>query len=515
MANGKEQALDIHGKSYSRFAMVLLLLIATFAGMLNQTSLGTALPTLMKDFDITLSTAQQATTWFLLANGIMVPVSAFLTTRFSTKWLYLTAYIVLFAGMTVDAVTPADKDMWVMFLAGRILQAAAVGIMMPLMQVVMVNIFPAEERGAAMGLGGLVIGLAPAIGPTLSGWILDKDHVILGLTLSDSWRSIFILPMIVLGITIILTPFFMKDVIENKPMKLDVLSLMLSLAGFGIFLWGFTNVSNDGWGAMNTVILPIVIGVIIIGLFFWRQLRMDQPFMDVRVFANKQFALTTAGTALAMMAMMGVEMMLPIYMQNVHGQTALQSGLALLPGALMMGIMSPIAGAAYDKVGAKRLARVGFTILAIGTLPFVFLSIETPMHIITLLYALRMFGIAMVMMPLTASAMSALPREEAAHGTASNNTIRQVASAVVVALLTSVTQNIINTNTPSHALQVNDPIRYADHMLQASLDGFHASFFLGLVFAIIGIVVANFLHDGKVIVGQTNSVDVHVEKEVK
>ncbi|MGN1294004.1 MFS transporter, partial [Weissella soli] len=359
MANGKEQALDIHGKSYSRFAMVLLLLIATFAGMLNQTSLGTALPTLMKDFDITLSTAQQATTWFLLANGIMVPVSAFLTTRFSTKWLYLTAYIVLFAGMTVDAVTPADKDMWVMFLAGRILQAAAVGIMMPLMQVVMVNIFPAEERGAAMGLGGLVIGLAPAIGPTLSGWILDKDHVILGLTLSDSWRSIFILPMIVLGITIILTPFFMKDVIENKPMKLDVLSLMLSLAGFGIFLWGFTNVSNDGWGAMNTVILPIVIGVIIIGLFFWRQLRMDQPFMDVRVFANKQFALTTAGTALAMMAMMGVEMMLPIYMQNVHGQTALQSGLALLPGALMMGIMSPIAGAAYDKVGAKRLARVG------------------------------------------------------------------------------------------------------------------------------------------------------------
>ncbi len=321
--------------------------------------------------------------------------------------------------------------------------------------------------------------------------------------------------MIVLGITIILTPFFMKDVIENKPMKLDVLSLMLSLAGFGIFLWGFTNVSNDGWGAMNTVILPIVIGVIIIGLFFWRQLRMDQPFMDVRVFANKQFALTTAGTALAMMAMMGVEMMLPIYMQNVHGQTALQSGLALLPGALMMGIMSPIAGAAYDKVGAKRLARVGFTILAIGTLPFVFLSIDTPMHIITLLYALRMFGIAMVMMPLTASAMSALPREEAAHGTASNNTIRQVASAVVVALLTSVTQNIINTNTPSHALQVNDPIRYADHMLQASLDGFHASFFLGLVFAIIGIVVANFLHDGKVIVGQTNSVDVHVEKEVK
>ena len=207
-ANNKRPILDVHGKPYNRTAMILVLLVGTFAGMLMQTSLGTAIPTLMTSFDINLGTAQQATTWFLLANGIMVPVSAFLVTRISSKWLYWIAYTILFAGMAISAFTPARNDMWIMFLVGRMLAAIAVGITMPLMQVIMVNIFPAEERGAAMGLNGLVIGLAPAIGPTLSGWILDKNHHIFGLLISDSWRTIFYLPMAVLIVVWILTTFW-------------------------------------------------------------------------------------------------------------------------------------------------------------------------------------------------------------------------------------------------------------------------------------------------------------------
>ena len=156
----KKQFTDINGKPFNRNAMVAVLLIGTFAGALMQTSLGTAIPTLMRDFDITLATAQQATTWFMLANGIMMPVSAFLSTRIPTKVLYITAYLLLFIGMTITSLTPAQHDMWWMFLAGRIIAAIAVGISMPLMQVVMVNIFPAESRGTAMGLNGIVIGLA-------------------------------------------------------------------------------------------------------------------------------------------------------------------------------------------------------------------------------------------------------------------------------------------------------------------------------------------------------------------
>ncbi|WP_419154826.1 MDR family MFS transporter [Weissella minor] len=493
------QPVDVHGKPYNRTIMVALILVATFAGVLMQTSLGTAIPTLMDAFDINLATAQQATTWFLLANGIMIPVSAYLTSRVPTKWLYLTAFVLLWSGMAITAFTPEEHGMWNMFLVGRVLAASGVGISMPLMQVVMVNIFPAEQRGAAMGLSGLVVGMAPAIGPTLSGWILHQDHTILGLTLSNSWRTIFYVPMAVLGVVILLGFFLLKDVLETHDVKLDVISLIYSIIGFGSFLLGFTNVGSDGWGDVKNVILPIVIGLIFIAIFVVRQLHLDQPFLNVRVFMNKQFTITTLAVMMAMMAMMGVEMMLPTYLQNVHGLSALDSGLVLLPGALMMGIMSPIAGMAYDKVGARRLALVGFSLLAAGTVPFIFLTAETPTHYITALYAARMFGVAMVMMPLTASAMSALPPKEANHATASNNTARQLASAVVVALLTSVTQNIINNNKPVDALRDANPLKFGQQMIDASMDGFQVSFFIGFLFAAAGIIIAFFLRKGKII----------------
>ncbi len=486
--------LDRHGKTYRRAPMVALILLATFAGMLMQTVLGTTVPTLMRDYNISMATAQQATTWFLLANGIMVPVSAYLATKFSTKKLYIIAYIILFAGMLTVFAAPLPKpSTWWVFLSGRILQASAVGITMPLMQVVLVNMYPPKQMGAVMGLGGLVVGLAPAVGPTFAGWILNKNHVILGITFSDSWRTIFILPLSVLGICLVVSPFVLKDVLPNKAIKLDIISLIESVLGFGLFLWGFTNVATDGWSKLNTVIMPILFGVMIILVFGYRQFHMTKPFLDLRVFKTKQFTLTTIVIALITMAMMGVEMMLPLYMQEVHGLSALDSGLVLLPGALMMGIMSPIAGLAYDRVGAKRLALVGSVILIIGTFPFVFLTAETPNIFITALYGMRMFGIAMVFMPLTASAMKALPISEAADGTASNNTARQVASAVVVALLSSVTQNVITHAQPAAHLKTTNPLLYADKLIQAMLTGYHVSFALGLAFAIMALITAFFL----------------------
>lgn len=233
-----EPVLDIHGKPYRRGAMVLLVLLATFAGVLMQTVLGTTIPTLMRDYNISMATAQQATTWFLLANGIMIPVSAYLATKFSTKRLYIVAYLALFLGMVIVYAAPAPKpSTWWVFLAGRILQASAVGISMPFMQVVFVNIYPPEKMGMVMGMAELVVGLAPAIGPTFAGWILDKNHIILGLTLSNSWRTIFLLPMLVLGLCLLASPFVLRDVLPNRDIHLDVLFLIESVLGFGLFLW--------------------------------------------------------------------------------------------------------------------------------------------------------------------------------------------------------------------------------------------------------------------------------------
>ncbi|MDR2833507.1 MAG: multidrug efflux MFS transporter [Streptococcaceae bacterium] len=489
------QTIDIHGKKYNRTLMIAVILVATFAGMLMQTSLGTMLPTLMREFDITMATAQTATTWFLLANGIMIPVSAYLATKFSTKRLYLVAYLLLFAGMFLAYTAPTSN--YNIFIIGRMLQAVAVGITMPLMQVVMVNVFPPQKMGAAMGLSGIVMGLAPAIGPTFAGWIIDKDHIILGLTLSSSWRTVFMLPMIILGIAFVAAFFVIKDVVPNKEVTLDFLSLFESILGFGLFLWGFTNVASDGWGNVPNVLLPIGLGIVVIGIFARRQLKMEKPFLDLSVFKIKQFTLTTASLALVTMAMMGVEMMLPMYLQSVRGLSAFNAGLVLLPGALMMGIVSPIAGRAYDKVGVKRLVGLGMVILGLGTVPFLFFGVETPEHYVTLLYGMRMVGVALAMMPLTASAMKVLPKEEIAHGTAANSTARQISSSVVVALLSSVTQNIINNHQPVASLQKINPLQYADKMLTASLDGFHVSFAIGLSFAVVGFVVIQFLGEHK------------------
>ncbi|MFC4652374.1 MDR family MFS transporter [Lactococcus nasutitermitis] len=497
----KDYSIDIHGKKFNRIAMLILILIGTFGAMLMQTSLGTAIPTLMKDFSISMSTAQEATTWFLLANGIMVPISAYLATKFPTRWLYVAGYGVLVIGMFMSYVAPTSN--WTIFLAGRILQACAVGITMPLMQVALVNMFSPKQMGAVMGVGGIVIMVAPAIGPTFAGWlIVNKLHLFFW-TFAASWRTIFLIPMIVVAVVMLISIFAMRDVIPNRPMKLDFLSLVLSVLGFGIFLLGFTNVASDGWGDVTNVILPIVGGIVIIGLFAWRQLTMKDPFLDLRVFKIKQFTVVTITLSLVTMAMMGVEMMLPLYLQEVHGLSAFNSGLVLLPGSLMMAVVAPLAGGAYDKIGAKRLAQVGFAILVLGTLPFMFFTTSTPDHFVTLLYGLRMFGIGMIMMPLTASAMNALPVNEVAQGTASNNTARQVASSVVVALLSSVAQNIITNNMPSSHLKTTNPLGYAGKAIDAMLKGYHASFAIGLAFAIVGLIVAMFLRSGKVLAGKT------------
>lgn len=488
---------DIHGKTYRRTLIMILILMATFAGTIMQTSMGTALPTLMSKFNINLNTAQQSTTWFLLANGIMIPLSAFLANRFSTKWLHVFAYGLFIVGILVTLSTPEKSSYWHLFILGRIIAASATGIMMPLMQMVIVNMFPHDKLGFALGLSGLVIGMGPAIGPTLSGWILNKNHYIFGLTITNSWRTIFILPLIIVVIAFLLAIVLMKDIIPNKKQKLDLVSLLLSTLGFGVFLLGFTNVATYGWTNFKNVLLFIFVGTIMLIWFILRQLHLKEPFLDLKVFKSRDFTVATIAIILVTMAMYGVEMMLPTYLQNIHHLSPLNSGLTLLAGALMIGLMAPVAGLLYNRAGIRRLTFVGFIILMLGTLPFMFLTDTTPTIIITILYAIRMTGVALAMMPLTTSAMNALPTEKSSDGTAANNTLRQISSSIVVAVLTSTTQSIINNQTPSTQLKTTDPILYAHKLIDATMNGFKSSFTLGFIFAFIGLLFVVFLKDEK------------------
>lgn len=434
----------------------------------------------MKEFDITTSTVQWLTTGFMLVNGIMIPVSAWLSSRFSTKWLYLSAMAIFEAGTVISWVAPSFQ----VLLTGRLIQAVGVGITMPLLQTIMLSIFPAANRGAAMGMAGIVIGLAPAIGPTLSGWIIDNL----------TWRDLFGLIVPIVAVVLIAGFFFMADVLETSKPKLDFWSLVLSTVGFGSLLYGFSSVGDNGWTSA-VVLSTLILGVVFIVGFIWRQLTMENPFLELRVFKHTEFTIAAVLSSVTMMAMVGAEMVIPLYLQIIHGFSAFHSGLTLLAGALMMGIMSPITGRAFDRFGARRLAILGMTLLTVGTIPFVFITRNTATIYIVVLYALRMFGISMVMMPATTAGMNALPVDLMGHGTAVNNTTRQIASSIGTAILTSVLSNVTDSSKPAHSMIKSNPLGYKDSYFNATLNGYHAAFWVAVAFCVIGLVVAFFMKD--------------------
>ena len=275
---------DINGKPVNVPMMVITLIVGTFITVLNQTILSTAFPTLMKAFDISTATVQWLSTGFMLVNGIMIPVSAYLSAKVPSKWLYMSAMSTFFVGTLVA------------------------------------SIFPPNRRGAAMGMAGIAIGVAPAIGPTLSGYVIDNF----------GWRVLFGMILPIAALVILAAMFFFKNVLPLSNPKLDVPSLIESSIGFGALLYGFSEVGNDGWGD-PMVLGSIAVGLIFIVIFGYRQLHLKEPFVELRVFKSKIFALSTALGTIANMAMVGVEMILPLYLQIIHGKSALESGLTLLP----------------------------------------------------------------------------------------------------------------------------------------------------------------------------------------
>ena len=269
---------DTKGRHINIVMLVITLVAGVFITVLNQTILSTAFPTLMSTFNIDTGTVQWLTTGFMLVNGIMIPVSAYLATKVPTRWLYISAMSIFGVGTLVAFIAGNFGTL----LTGRLIQAVGVGITMPLLQNIMLSIFPPEKRGAAMGIAGLAIGMAPAIGPTLSGWVIDNF----------GWRTLFGMLLPVVVVVLIMSFFFMRDVLPNSNPKLDFISLVESSIGFGLLLYGFSMVSSDGWGAFS-VLGSIGVGIVVIGLFVYRQLHMKNPFLELRVFSSKIFTLST------------------------------------------------------------------------------------------------------------------------------------------------------------------------------------------------------------------------------
>lgn len=454
---------------FNRRTIVILLLAGSFIAILNQTLMITAIPPIMKEMGITANSAQWLTTVFMLVNGIMIPISAFLLERFSTRQLFITAMSIFTVGTLVAGIAPNFE----VLLVGRMIQSAGAGVMLPLMQTVFLMIFPVNKRGAAMGLIGLVISFAPAIGPALSGYV--TEHY--------SWRVLFFIILPIAIIDIIVASFVLKNVTELQKPKLDILSIILSSFGFGGLLYGFTSAGNNGWLASMTI-LSLLVGAIALIAFILRQLKLKHPMLEFRVFTYSIFPLAVAVGMITFMGLIGVETLIPLYMQNMREFTALEAGLVLLPGALITGFMSPIAGRIFDKFGAKKLVMVGLAIITISSFAFIQLDTNTSFVYMTIMYSVRMFGLSMVMMPIATAALNQLPNRLIPHGAAMDNTMRQIAASVGTAILVTV----MTTSEESAASR---------GVLNADIYGANVAFIVVAVLSLIGLIISCFIKDQK------------------
>ncbi len=419
----------------------------------------------MIEFDINSSDVQWLTTSFMLTVAILIPITAYLIDRFKTRTLMMSAMILFFTGTLLGFVAPSFS----ILIVGRVIQGIGSGIMIPLMQTIMFLIYPKEKRGLAMGFAGLVINVAPAVGPPISGLLIQYFE----------WRALFLLTLPVAACIMLLVFLFMRNITEQRKTEIDILSIFLSIIGFGGMLYGFNKIEEAGITDAVTL-ASLIAGALALGLFVFRQLRLQMPILELRVLKVPVFALVAFVSILSFSLLISIETILPMHVQNTQQFSAYYGGLIVMPGALTLAVMSLFAGRLFDKYGDKTIAIIGFVLLCLSTLGFYFmLDLDTPFVITMVLFMVSMAGVALINMPIMTAGINALPDALIPHGTAVINTARQFGGSLG---LTFIISFISRTAAES---EIPDPLDY--------LAGVKKAFFVAFLFAITGLILSFFL----------------------
>ncbi|ARI78435.1 MDR family MFS transporter [Halobacillus mangrovi] len=455
--------------------IMISLIIGAFFAILNETLLNIALTTLMEQFNITAPIVQWMVTGFMLVMGVLIPVSALLLQTYTTRQMFMGTMIVFTLGTTICALAPN----YGVLLTGRLLQAVGTGLLIPIIFNTFLLIFPPERRGAVMGVVGMVIMFAPAIGPTLSGVIVE--HL--------GWRYLFITVIPFALFSIAFGWKYLKNVGEVTKPKVDVISILLSTVGFGGIVLGFSFAGEGEAGFLQPhVYSSIFAGIIALVLFTFRQLKIDDPLLDVRVFRYPMFSLAVMLFIIVMMAMFSSEIILPMFMQGPLELTPAAAGLILLPGALLNGLLSPVMGKLFDKFGPRWLMIPATGILAVTMFSLSQVSADTPVIRIIISYLLLMLSISAVMMPAQTNGLNQLPKKLYPHGTAIMNTLQPVAGAVGVAVFISIL-------TARRQLFLDN----ADHpgsqaaISQSMVAGVELVYFIAFGVSVVGFIIALFV----------------------
>lgn len=422
----REESYQNDHLTHAAFVSIAILTFITFVGNFTQLQLSAALPTIVSDFGISVTTGQWLTSIFQLVMGVMVPLTAYLTRRFSTRQIVIASMAVF----TLGSVFAWLGSSFVLVLIGRLLEAVGTGVMWPVLQITVFSIYPLSRRGMAMGTVGMAMSVAPAIGPTLGGVQTDLN----------GWRSIFLTLTVIGVISLLLAIFGLRNFgTRDASAKADFFSVGLSIFGFGGLMFGFTNIESYPF-THPMVWLAMLIGVVGIVWFVLRQIHgarrqaadpsKQPPLLNLSVLKNKSFTVGTVTAALSFFAFSSIMVIMPLYIQDCRGYSATISGLVMLPGAFGQCIAQFFGGKALDRFGARPVALIGSITLLFGTIMMSLISMTSWIWWVSIWQFVRQIGMGFVLMPITTWSLNCLEPEEVSAGSAVTNTVRQIAGAI-------------------------------------------------------------------------------------
>nr|WP_081319277.1 MDR family MFS transporter [Microbacterium testaceum] len=418
--------------------MIWLLLTAAFVAMLNETTMNVAIPFLIRDLGITAVSAQWLTTAFMLTMAVVIPITGFLLQRFTTRQVFITAMTLFSTGTLVAFLSPGFE----LLVVARVIQASGTAIMMPLLMTTIMTIVPPQHRGRMMGRVSIVMALAPAIGPTMSGLILQ----------SLGWHWIFGIVLPIALVSLFVGARWIHNLGETRTAPIDVASVILSALGFGGLVFGLSQIGGGHGGdpdaastSLVSLIAALTIGALGLGAFIWRQIRLqrtDSALLDLRVFRSGAFTLTVAQLGVMSLAFFGAITLLPLYLQTVLGKTPLETGLAVLPGSLVMGLAGPVIGRIYDRFGTQVLLVPGAVIVSATLWFYTTVGTETSFALLIVVQTVMMIGLALSFTPLFTASLGSLEPRFYSYGSAVVGTVQQVAGAAGIALLITVMSSV-------------------------------------------------------------------------
>lgn len=421
--------------------VIWLLIVAAFVAILNETTMAIAIPHLNDDLGIPPELGQWFTSAFMLTMAVVIPTTGYLLQRFTTRQVFLAAMIAFSVGTLVCLIAPG----FTVLLSGRVIQAAGTGVMMPLLMTTLMSVVPVSQRGLWMGMVSMVISLAPALGPSLSGLVLDTLH----------WRWLFGIVLPIALISLAIGAKWMTNLGETSKAPFDVWSVVLSAFAFGGIVFGLSQFGTDTTDAQPGELSPVLLGGLVTGvgavflvLFVWRQLvlqKTDRALLDLRTFKSRNFSIAVITMTIIAIAMFGTLTLLPLYLQNVAGLDALQSGLVLMPGSLLMGLLGPLMGVIYDWKGPRALLVPGTIMISAALFVYSTVGETTPVLLLIVVQAVMSVGLAMSFTPLFSASLGSLPMKLYSHGSASLNTMQQVGGAMGVAVLIAIYSSMLHS----------------------------------------------------------------------